>query len=296
MRSEKEPFDLLPPPFSLCSEQDPKAISTFQHIIYDYYTDHERAFPWRESCDPYHILLSEMMLQQTQTHRVLPFYEKFLSTWPTFKEMSEASLTDILSLWKGLGYNRRALALKKIALAAVEKYAGTLPDDQKLLMELPMIGPATSAAVLAFAYRRPALYLETNIRRVLLYFFFDGVEGVKDRQLYELLERVLDPEDPKNWYYAFMDYGVFLKRKVPNPNRRSAHYTKQGKFENSNRQIRGELLTIFTQQGALSIDTIVNSLSFPCERIQCCIDALEREGFITSEASVAEEAPVYQIR
>ncbi len=296
MNSEAQQSDLLPPPFSLCCEQDPQVISTFQRIIYDYYEDHERSFPWRESCDPYHILLSEMMLQQTQTHRVLPFYEKFLSAWPTFTDLSKASLTDILSRWKGLGYNRRALALKKISEVSVEKYGGTLPDDQRLLMELPMIGPATSAAILAFAYRKPSLYLETNIRRVLLYFFFDGVEGVKDKQLYELLERILDQKDPKNWYYAFMDYGVFLKSKVPNPNRRSAHYTKQGKFENSNRQIRGELLTIFTQQGAVTLETIENALSFPGERIKCCIDALEREGFITVDDSLAETAPIYRIR
>ena len=289
-------FDRLPPPFPAGAAGSPEALQLFRTIIYDYYHEHERAFPWRESSDPYHILLSEMMLQQTQTERVLPKYEEFLKHWPTLPDLAAASLTEILSRWKGLGYNRRALALKKIAEISAERYNGTLPADGELLLELPMVGPATSAAILAFAYGMPSLYLETNIRRVLLYFFFDGVENVRDRGLYGLLEKVLDREDPKNWYYAFMDYGVFLKRMVPNPNRRSAHYTKQGAFENSNRQIRGELLTIFTERGPVSRQTILDTLSFPCERIDQCLQALVNEGFITLEETAAETPPRYRIR
>lgn len=286
--------DGLPPWFDPGAEEDPAALEVFRRIIWDHYHEHGRDFPWRNTADPYRILLSEMMLQQTQTHRVLPKYEQILSLWPTFGDLAEASLTDVLSAWKGLGYNRRALALKRIAEISSSEYGGSLPDDQKKLLELPMVGPATSAAVLAFCYGRPSLYLETNIRRVLIHFFYHDEQKVHDRDLYRLLELLVDREDPRSWYYAFMDYGVYLKGLIPNPNRRSAHYSRQAKFENSNRQIRGELLTVFTEHGASTLEELYQFLSFDRERIDSCLAALEKEGFLTCEQA-AETSPLYRI-
>lgn len=255
-------------------------VAEFQALIHAYYGEHARSFPWRETCDPYHILLSEMMLQQTQTSRVLEKYGQFLCSYPTLEALSRASLTDILTLWKGLGYNRRALALHRIARIAVDEYEGTLPRGQKELLSLPMVGPATSAALLAFAYGEPSLYLETNIRRVLLYYFFSGMTDVHDREVYLVLEAVLDQKDVRCWYYALMDYGVYLKGRVENPNKRSKHYALQSPFENSNRQIRSELLTILTFSGSKSLEELEASLSFETQRVQKALYGLVKDGLV----------------
>jgi len=278
--------EYLQPPFSADGKFSENDIVRFRTLVYSYYGDFGRAFPWRETSDPYRILLSEMMLQQTQTERVLPKYHQFLEAYPDFHALAEASASDILMLWKGLGYNRRALALLRIAREAVDRWGAVLPDDEKQLRSLYMVGPATAAAVLSFAYRKPALYLETNIRRVLLYCFFHDAEHVKDAELYAALDRVLDRTDPKNWYYALMDYGVFLKKMIENPNRRSAHYAKQPVFKNSDREIRGKLLSLFIEKGASAFEEIQRYLDFPEERLKKCLDALVKEGFL----SVQEEA------
>lgn len=271
-------------------------IELFREIILNYYKIYGRSFSWRETSDPYHILLSELMLQQTQTERAAPKYAAFIERWPDFNALSEAPFSEILILWKGLGYNRRAMALKQIALIAVRQYGGTLPRIYDELLKLPMVGPATASAVLAFSYNQPALYLETNIRRVLLHFFYQNEEKVHDRELYKLLEAVQVREDPKSWYYALMDYGVLLKKMVKNPNRRSAHYTKQPAFENSNRQIRGQILTVFTEKGLVSKKELYSFLNFPQENINKCLSALQKEGFVIPlESEAAEPEMVYRI-
>ena len=271
-------------------------IELFREIILNYYKIYGRSFSWRETSDPYHILLSELMLQQTQTERAAPKYAAFIERWPDFNALSEAPFSEILILWKGLGYNRRAMALKQIALIAVRQYGGTLPRIYDELLKLPMVGPATASAVLAFSYNQPALYLETNIRRVLLHFFYQNEEKVHDRELYKLLEAVQVREDPKSWYYALMDYGVLLKKMVKNPNRRSAHYTKQPAFENSNRQIRGQILTVFTEKGLVSKKELYSFLNFPQENINKCLSALQKEGFVVPlESEAAEPEMVYRI-
>jgi len=271
-------------------------IELFREIILDYYNNYGRNFSWRETSDPYRILLSELMLQQTQTERAAPKYAAFIERWPDFNALSEAPFSEILILWKGLGYNRRAMALKQIALTAVGQYGGTLPSTYEELITLPMVGPAAASAVLAFSFNQPALYLETNIRRVLLHFFFQNEEKVHDRELYKLLEAVLVKEDPKSWYYALMDYGVVLKKMVKNPNRRSAHYTKQPAFENSNRQIRGQILTVFTEKGLVRKKELYSFLNFPPEKIDKCLTDLQHEGFVIPLGDEAAELEmIYKI-
>jgi len=280
--------EYLKPAFSADGKFSENDIVRFRSLIYSYYDDYGRVFPWRETSDPYRILLSELMLQQTQTERVLPKYHLFLEAYPDFHALAEASASDILMLWKGLGYNRRALALLKIAREAVDRWDGGLPDDENQLRSLYMVGPATAAAVLSFAYQKPALYLETNIRRVLLYCFFSNAANVKDGDLYAALDRVLDRTDPKNWYYALMDYGVFLKKMIENPNRRSAHYAKQPAFRNSDREIRGKLLSLFIEKGASSFEEIQRYLDFPEERLKICLDALIKEGFLSVQEGAGQ--------
>ena len=289
----------LPEPLCHYGKPTLAELGIFRDIVLTRYRSHGRVFPWRETSDPYHILLSEMMLQQTQTERVLPKYLEFLDRWPDLTALDQAPLIEILASWKGLGYNRRALALKRIAAICAEQ-GGELPCDEKGLRELPMVGPATAAAVMAFAYHHPALYLETNIRRVLIHFFFADCDSVHDRDLYRILEQAIqDPTcDPKSWYYALMDYGVFLRRIIKNPNRRSAHYSRQSSFENSDRQIRGRLIMILTESGSMSLTRVLSTLDFPEERIGQCLSALEKEGFIEHANSerVGEGEPIYRIR
>ncbi len=277
-------------------------IELFREIVFDYYRKHGRSFAWRETSDPYRILLSELMLQQTQTERAAPKYTAFVERWPDFKSLSEAPFSEILILWKGLGYNRRAMALKQIAVIVEQQYSGILPETYDELIKLPMVGPATASAVMAFAYHKSALYLETNIRRVLLYYFYQNSEKVRDQELYKMLDAVQVREGeglgPKNWYYALMDYGVFLKKMIKNPNRRSAHYTRQETFENSNRQVRGQILTVFTEKGRVSKRELYGYLNFPQKKIEACLSALQSEGFIIpleSESVAAECESLYVI-
>lgn len=273
------------------------ALALLSEHVWAFYREHGRNFPWRETDDPYAILVSELMLQQTQTERVLPKYRLFLETWPDFASLAAAPLLEVLAAWKGLGYNRRALALLSIARKS-EQYGWTLPDDPDLLLDLPMVGPATCAALLSFAYRKRSVYLETNIRRVLIHQLHPQTERVVDTVLRRELEELADLQDDfKGWYYGLMDYGVLLRKAVVNPNRRSASYVRQGRFENSDRQLRGLLLMRFTEQGPQAVGSLCASLPFERERIVRCIADLEAEGFISAR-NIASDADVvrYGIR
>lgn len=275
--TEQEAASYLWPPFTLESS----SLKEFRLRILSFYERHGRNFSWRQTSDPYHILLSEVMLQQTQTSRVEPKYELFLSLWPTFADLAGSSLDELLFHWKGLGYNRRALNLRKSA-KMTEAWNWTIPDDPLLIASLPGVGKSTAAALLAFCYQHKSIYLETNIRRVLLTCFFAEEEAVKDRQLENLLASLADGvQDMKSWYYALMDYGVLLKQLLPNANVRSAHYAKQSTFENSNRQIRGALIHLLSDTGPKERDQIPALLaSFEEDRIQACLGQLQSEGFV----------------
>lgn len=204
-----------------------------------------RDFPWRNTTDPYHILVSEVMLQQTQVARVLIKYPIFISQFSNFKELAAASTKDILQAWQGMGYNRRALYLKKIAEIVVKKYKGKLPGDPVILDSFPGIGEATASSIVAFAFNKPVVFIETNIRRVFIHLFFeDRKSKVDDREILPLIEKTLDVKNPREWYWALMDYGAHLGKTVDNPNKRSKHYSIQSKFEGSDRQVRGEILRI----------------------------------------------------
>ncbi len=231
------------------------------------------------------------MLQQTQTSRVMPKYELFLSLWPTLKDLAGSPLDELLYHWKGLGYNRRALNLRKSAIAS-EKWGGwSLPKNQAELLSLPGVGKATAAAIGAFSYQERTIYLETNIRRVLLHCFYPDQEGVKDKELELLLAHLVQMiENPKAWYYALMDFGVLLKSLIPNANVRSAHYTKQAKFENSNRQIRGQLIHLLSDTGAKEQDQVIALLShFEEERVLYCLEQLKKKRVLSKKPKVTTE-------
>ena len=198
-----------------------------------------RDLPWRYIDDPYAVLVSEVMLQQTQVARVEKHWTRFLSLFPTIDSLAAAGTADVLAQWQGLGYNRRALALKRAAETCSAERGGLLPDTAEELEALPGIGPATAAGVMAFAYNRPSVYIETNVRTVFLHELFPDRDKVSDRELAPLVASTCPEDDARAWYYALLDYGAHLKTLVANPSRRSAHYARQSAFEGSRRRRAG---------------------------------------------------------
>ncbi|MEW5802500.1 MAG: A/G-specific adenine glycosylase [bacterium] len=268
---------------SLLSAKEPEqwtCIDRFRRIIYGYYQEYGRQFPWRMTHDPYYILVSEIMLQQTQTERVAQKYEQFIREFPDFSSLACAPLQKVLSVWQGLGYNRRALSLKAIAQTVVDEFSGNLPRDVESLKTLPGIGTATASAICAFAFEKPTVFIETNIRRVFIHFFFPHEDMVKDAQILPLVERTLDTSNPREWYYALMDYGVMLKKELLNPNRKSAHYQVQIRFEGSNRQIRGMILKTLIASPDLSEDEIMQEVKMDPQKVKGNLIQLQKEGFI----------------
>ena len=199
----------------------------FKRTIWEYYRAHRRPMPWRRARDlrdPYRILVSEIMLQQTQVSRVVGFYENFIKKFPDVRTLAGAKTAEVLKAWQGLGYNRRALALQRLAKEVVEKYQGKLPHEKEKLVALPGIGEYTAGAVRAFAFNQPEIFIETNIRRVFIHFFFPRRQKVTDTEIVRYSERTLDRKNPREWYFALMDYGAMLGNSTQNPNHRSAHY------------------------------------------------------------------------
>ena len=264
----------------LNAPRNPLALRAFQDRVYAYYHAQARMFPWRQTHDPYHILVSEFMLQQTQVQRVLLKYPPFLAAFPTFEALARSGLKEVLANWQGLGYNRRALALKTAAEIVVQAYAGELPHNPEELMRLPGIGRSTAGAVLAFAFQIPVPFIETNIRRVFIHGFFSGQEQISDARIMPLLEATLDRANPREWYYALMDYGTMLKERYVNPNRRSAHYQRQAPFEGSRRQIRGRILKVLLEKPRLSLPELAVLVGTTPDDLAAIVKDLEREGFL----------------
>jgi A/G-specific adenine glycosylase len=255
-------------------------VRLFRKIICSHYQDHVREMPWRSTTDPYRILVSEIMLQQTQVERALQKYEGFIQAFPDFPTLSQAPLSEVLRVWQGMGYNRRALLLRRLAEIVVQEYAGRLPDNPEELVKLPGIGPYSASAVYTFAHNRPSLFIETNIRRVYIHFFFDGREHVRDNEIIPVIEKTLDRKNPRDWYYALMDYGVKLKKEVKNPNRRSAHYQKQSAFHGSTRQVRGMILRTLLKTPGMTKDGLKKNVPAAPEIIDRILKVLLKEDLI----------------
>lgn len=226
----------------------------FQRTIYSYYNSHARKLPWRFEKDPYKILISEVMLQQTQVARVLVKYKEFLERFPTVESLARASLRDVLTVWQGMGYNRRGKYLKEAAGIIVREFGGVIPSTVETLVALPGIGHATASAILAYAFNKPVVFIETNIRAVYLYYFFKNGSNISDKQITGLVEKTLDRANPRTWYYALTDYGNYLKNKEKFKNTQSKHYAKQSKFEGSRRQLRAQVLFLLTKNEQTLMD------------------------------------------
>ena len=268
--------------------QDPlsgKARNLFRAIIYDYYATNKRSFDWRQNPTPYNVVVSEVMLQQTQTDRVAPKFKAFIDRFPTFQSLATSSFHDVLAHWKGLGYNRRALGLQAIAQRITDHYDGQLPNDVAALETFPNIGPATARSMTAFAFNAPTVFIETNIRTVFIYFFKSTAKAVSDKELMPIIEQSLDKDNPREWYYALMDYGVMLKKSVGNVSQRSAHYKKQSPFIGSDRQLRGHILQVLLDYQHVSFATLLELLDKKDqrERIERIIEKMKCDTLIIVE-------------
>jgi A/G-specific adenine glycosylase len=264
-------------------------IEEFRNIILSNYEEAGRDFPWR-GAEPWGVLVSEFMLQQTQTQRVIPYYERWMQLWPNPKALADAPMEEALREWSGLGYNRRCKYLKNCAGLITSEMDGNIPATPETLLALPGIGPYIAGAVSCFAYNYPAIFIETNIRSAVIHFFFQDRGNVKDSDIVPILAAALDREYPRRWYYALMDYGAALKKLVLNPNRRSAHYARQSPFEGSFRQARGKVLRTLVSRGAGSAEEIGNTSGLQEAELYRVLEVLVKESM------VAEEGGVYRIK
>jgi A/G-specific adenine glycosylase len=232
------------------------------------------------------------MLQQTQTERVEPYWIRWIEKWPGPEDLARASLEEVLQAWSGLGYNRRARYLRDCARIITDNHGGKVPESPKELAKLPGIGPYTAGAIACFAYNHPSVFIETNIRAVILHFYFKDKENVRDGEIMPILEETLDTENPRKWYWALMDYGAALKKLTANPNRRSRHYAKQSPFEGSFRQLRGSIIRSLVSTGPGTAEDLRGRIDKETEsgELYRALETLEKE------LMVAEEGGIYRIR
>lgn len=263
--------------------------AAFQAEVKKHSRGNRRDLPWRRTHDPYAILVSEVMLQQTQVARVLDAYPRFIALFPTVLSLARAEVSDVLSAWSGLGYNRRALSLHRAAGIIADENGGRVPDSVAGLRRLPGVGAATAAAVCAFAYERPQPFIETNIRAAFIQFFFPSLDGIADADILPLVEKTLDRDDPREWFYALMDYGVWVKKTFGNPGRRSKHHTVQSRFAGSRRELRAQALRALLALRPTGADPAMVRDLLPGPRrgldeVRSVLDDLGREGFLEKEA------------
>lgn len=250
-----------------------------------------RDLPWRNTRDPYAIWISEVMLQQTQVARVLSRWERFMSRFPSVDALAAASTSDVVEEWQGMGYNRRALALKRAADICSAEYGGSLPAGVDALRTLPGIGEATAAGITAFSADAPCVYIETNVRAVFIHEFFPESDRVTDKELRPLVEQACPHEDVRGWYYALLDVGAHLKKTHANPSRKAAAYTRQSAFEGSRRQKRAWVLREVMACPGISTAEIHRRLNeaerqagrdqVPEKDLDAILKALSQEGFFS---------------
>jgi A/G-specific adenine glycosylase len=258
---------------------DDSAKHAFQTEVWDYYHDHGRHdLPWRQADhEVYRVVVSELMLQQTQVARAIPKYREFLKRFPTVQSLAEADLGDVLRIWSGLGYNRRAKFLWQAARQVVQDYHSTFPEQLNELTRLPGIGSNTAGAILAYAYNQPTVFIETNIRTVYIHHFFHDKTGIADKAILELADEMLDSENPREWYWALMDYGAYLKQSIGNLNRQSKTYARQSTFQDSRRQVRGQVLRLLGERPRTPSEL---RKQIPDERLAAVLEDLLSEDLI----------------
>jgi A/G-specific adenine glycosylase len=256
-------------------------VKKFQNQVWSFFDKNRRAMPWRiptinGSFDAYKILVSELMLQQTQVSRVIIKYEEFLNAFPTLESLAVAPLALVLSHWSGLGYNRRARYLWQ-TVGMIQQSNGEVPHTEYELIAFPGVGKNTAAAVLAYAYNKQVVFVETNIRTVIIHHFFTGKSNITEAEILAVVQAVVPSKNYREWYWALMDYGAYLKQTNGHKNRQAKNYTKQSTFHGSNRQLRGRVLQSLAEK-PMTMEALQKRLLD--ERLVNVCKALESEGLI----------------
>jgi A/G-specific adenine glycosylase len=255
-----------------------KSKSAFQEVIWQKADELYRDMPWRRDTRPYYVLVSEIMLQQTQVDRVIPKFEAFIAAFPAIEVLAAASLSDVLTLWSGLGYNRRAKFLHEAARKIVIEFNGVFPDTAEALVSLPGVGVNTAGAILAYSFNQPVVFIETNIRTVYFHHFFEDDTTVSDREIRELAEQTMDREHPREWYWALMDYGAYLKRQGVGRNDKSKHYKKQSALKGSVREVRGQIVKELSSGDLPEVE--LRKVLNADERFEGALSGLQRDGLV----------------
>ena len=256
----------------------------FQTLIFSWWASHKRDLPWRRTHDPYKILVSEIMLQQTQVSRVLPKYKDFLTKFPDIQSLAGANTADVLRAWKGLGYNRRALYLKKTADAITNNWKGKFPKSENELVKLPGLGKYTARAILVFAYEKDIPLVDTNIRQIITHYFFDDMPQ-KDSVIWETAEDLLPRGKSWKWHQALMDYGATELQKIP------GIIKKQKKFKGSNRFYRGRIIDLLRKKSYTTTQLIRylrKKYTKSESDIRIVLDGLIREGLVCKNTQVLQ--------
>jgi len=243
----------------------PERVQEFQKKVFSFYQKNKRDLPWRKTTDPYKILLSELMLQQTQVNRVILYYEKWIARWPAISALASASLAEVLQAWMGLGYNTRAINLHKAARKIVTEFDNDVIEAMKQYKEIPGVGRYTSQAVQIFSTNTDLVTVDTNIRRIFIN-EFHLPEKVSDKELWGLAKRCLPKGRSREWHNALMDYGaLFLTAQKTGIKPK----TQQSRFEGSDRQLRARIIRILLQndESLVNISRILNVDSSWLQRI-----------------------------
>lgn len=251
----------------------------FQEKILAFYKEHGRKLPWRETTDRYKVMVSEIMLQQTQVDRVIPKYEAWLKAFPHIEALAKAPLSKVLQLWSGLGYNSRAKRLQDAAKKVVEEYNGIIPKTPEELIKLPGIGPYTARSILIFADNQDLATVDTNIRRIFIH-EFKLAEQISDKELFKLAEDVLPKGKSRDWHNALMDYGAtYLTSRKTKIKPKQA----QSKFKGSKRFYRGRIIKHLTTQERITVEQA--KVLFPdCEHdLREILAELKAEGLLAEK-------------
>lgn len=185
----------------------PDKVQRIRDGLLHWFREVQRDLPWRRTRDPYAILVSEVMLQQTQVDRVIPYYHRFLERFPTAQALADAPVADVIKLWSGLGYNRRAVNLQRAAQVVVAEHGGQFPSDPEALRKLPGLGHYTAGAVAAFAFEQDVAFLDTNMRRVVTRLAF-GPESAPEREVLATAQELLPPGHGWEWNQALIEFGA----------------------------------------------------------------------------------------
>jgi len=250
----------------------------FREIIWQKGRELYRDMPWRQDTRPYYVLVSELMLQQTQVDRVIPKFNAFIERFPDESSLARASLAEVLGLWQGLGYNRRAKYLHDAVKKIVQEYDGIFPDTMEKVRTLSGVGPNTAGAIMVYAYNQSVVFVETNIRTVYFYHFFQDDESVDDKQIIQLLEQTIDREHSREFYWSLMDYGAVLKREGAGRIRQSRHYKKQSPLSGSVREVRGWIIKYLTTNDVT--EPVLRQKLNADERFTPALEGLKRDGLV----------------